>query len=640
MLQFQTLFRQLRLPAQGCEGYSVSEFPGLDPSKVPLPSTTERLLTGLSKVNFVVGPNNSGKSRLLRSLFLGKLPETNDDVVWCRALERVRSSAIELAKADPSKYAGLLQFATAWDLFEPSNESYASRLQRFQRSLYNEAHRYPNARPVEVEQFLREACAGLPAGEVVGGTARATSPVVIYVPVLRSLRRIERATVVENYYGSTRDITAMPLRHSFVNAYLPARRETVRVDGFPDDGPSEVNLLTGEELHDILTNYLLGTLQQRKRIAEFQRFLSDRFFEGQSVTLIPERKNHFVKLKLGHEREQKIEDLGDGLQQLLVLTFPLFLVPEEQPLVVVVEEPEQCLHPGQQRALLDAWINAGSKVQFFATTHSNHFLDRTVEIDAIRVFRIDKSLPSEGGDERVPTFKITPWSHDDFTLLASIGVLNSSTLLTNATIWVEGITDRLYLRRYLELVQIGVSPKERMREDVHYSFVEYGGSGIDHWSFLNEKDDQPRIEVERLCAKLFLVADSPGTRAGIRQRHEMLRKRLGDRFYELNCKEVEHLLTPAVVAQVAAVMNGVTVPASGGEVDRRTTASLKTAIEKALGSTLRREIVEPGKNKVKDSLKLDFCQTAVQALRRVEEMSEEAESLANRLLSFVRAQNR
>ena len=89
-----------------------------------------------------------------------------------------------------------------------------------------------------------------------------------------------------------------------------------------------------------------------------------------------------------------------------------------------------------------------------------------------------------------------------------LGVQNSSVFLSNCTIWVEGITDRHYVKHFLDLHK-----KENkddpdicdFNEDYHYSFVEYGGNNITHWSFL-DKEETP-INVEKLCGRLFLLAD-------------------------------------------------------------------------------------------------------------------------------------
>src|ERR1700745_3947929 len=52
------------------------------------------------------------------------------------------------------------------------------------------------------------------------------------------------------------------------------------------------------------------------------------------------------------------------------------------------------------------------------------------------------------------------------------------------------------------------TPGPRYKQDLHYSFVEYGGSNITHWSFFT--DDAPTV-VERLCGKLLLIADKDGS---------------------------------------------------------------------------------------------------------------------------------
>ena len=84
-------------------------------------------------------------------------------------------------------------------------------------------------------------------------------------------------------------------------------------------------------------------------------------------------------------------------------------------------------------------------------------------------------------------------------LLKELGVQNSSVFLTNATIWVEGITDRLYLRAYMkkylsELKRSDTSKdKEKflkysqLKEDIHYSFVEYQINHSSH--FTHEKNE-------------------------------------------------------------------------------------------------------------------------------------------------------
>ncbi len=68
-----------------------------------------------------------------------------------------------------------------------------------------------------------------------------------------------------------------------------------------------------------------------------------------------------------------------------------------------------------------------------------------------------KENPKDGFD-----FKIYRCDRDR-DLLASLGVKPSSVYLANCTIWVEGITDRLYITKYMEkyLVEFSVHDKNR-----------------------------------------------------------------------------------------------------------------------------------------------------------------------------------
>ena len=101
-------------------------------------------------------------------------------------------------------------------------------------------------------------------------------------------------------------------------------------------------------------------------------------------------------------------------------------------------------------------------------------------------------------------FTIENLSEGDNRALELLGVRNSSVFLTNCTIWVEGITDRHYLRHYLKLYaeeHKDDSDFEDFKEDYHYSFVEYGGNNITHWSFL-DKETKP-IECRKIVWKII-----------------------------------------------------------------------------------------------------------------------------------------
>lgn len=131
---------------------------------------------------------------------------------------------------------------------------------------------------------------------------------------------------------------------------------------------------------------MLGDLNDREKITDFQDFIEDSFFEGEEVALIPKIKSDVIYVKIGNEREYPIYNLGDRIQTLIILTFPLFKYREEN-LLFFIEEPELYLHPGMQRKFLEIITdNQFDGYQYFLTTHSNHFLDMTLDMDKMSIY--------------------------------------------------------------------------------------------------------------------------------------------------------------------------------------------------------------------------------------------------------------
>src|SRR5690606_16212310 len=82
------------------------------------------------------------------------------------------------------------------------------------------------------------------------------------------------------------------------------------------------------------------------------------------------------------------------------------------------------------------------------------------------------------------------------------------------SIWVEGVSDRNYIKAFLKAYIDDASNKaEILKEDIDFAFFEYAGSNIDHYifeplSFEIEEDIKKNINALALNNKIFLVADS------------------------------------------------------------------------------------------------------------------------------------
>ena len=441
----------------------------------------------------------------------------------------------------------------------------------------------------------------------------------IYIPILRGLRSI-------NYQNE--EFT----REDF---YL----ERTKLDYFnKEEFGSNLNIydksiFTGLSLYDDVQDLLLGNHEQRKLVKDFEEFLSRTFFQNKKITIIPRLKEKDVYINIEGEKEDRpIYNLGEGVQAIIILTYPLFFNKGKN-LKIYIEEPDVYLHPGFQRILIETLLKTKGfeEFQYFFTTHSNHFLDMTLDYKEISVYKFTKEEQQ---------FHIHNIDNPDITLLEHLGVKNSSVFLTNCTIWVEGITDRIYIRKYLELYQESLLDTEKKYfEDVHYSFVEYGGNNITHWSFL-DKEDHP-INVEKLCGKLFLITDDDGvedtTKKGIRLQD--LKKALGNRYYRLKAREIENLLTDKIILET---VKNLEIEKNRDNIKYKSNYSYSDELK--IGDFILNNIlgIKQKSNYKKNgtiNIKVPFAQSAVEQLKLFHQLGKEGQDLTKKIYNFIKENN-
>jgi len=608
-------------------------------------------IENLSKVNIFVGGNNSGKSRLLRYLFsIEKDQFLIDEINLMEVNHFIESLKSKLQKCITSPNSsvvdvnGVLNDVNQLNLLvwitkgEPFLKPLSQLIDKLQgiatiptgsspdistrammsnpNALWQQIQPTFNALTQEYKDMFQQIQSKLDKDVIEFQK--------MYIPTLRGLRGmpIQDKDRFKDFYAIRT-----------VKDYFLADTERV-----PESDYTRFNIFTGLTLYDEVTDLLLGDMQERRIVTEFQNFLSESFFDGAEVVLIPKRKHDVLNVRIGNE-EKPIYDLGDGIQSIIVMTFPMFRY-EAQNMLFFIEEPEQYLHPGMQRKFLQTLFRF-DKHQFFITTHSNHLLDLTLDFSKVSVYKFTKNVT----EDEEPNFAVENVSNEDTSVLELLGVQKSSVMLSNCTIWVEGITDRLYLRRYFDLYQKYVNGGEApFKEDIHFSFVEYGGGNITHWSFLDEESsdsDTRGINVDRLCSRLFLIVDSDGGKKGGRM--ERLQQKLGDTFYCLPCREVENLISAKVLKCVIASYEGLSVEQVEFHNPQFTEKDyakeyLGKFIEEQLVTKLRKGSYMADSGTV--SRKTDFCRRALNYIRHYEDMSTSAIQLCKKLYNFVRSCNR
>jgi AAA15 family ATPase/GTPase len=223
----------------------------------------------------------------------------------------------------------------------------------------------------------------------------------------------------------------------------------------------EKHIFTGLSFYTELRAHLLGTHTKRKLIRDFEVFLSESFFNGQEITLVPNIEADVVYIKIGDQNDIPIYNLGDGIQALIILTFPLFLR-KDKPYMIFIEEPEAHLHPAWQRFFLATIKQYFHKHQFFFTTHSSIFLSEpTASLYAI-------NRPSVGYKTII---SYVDGSMQD--LLDELGYKASDLLQANYIIWVEGISDTTYIKNFIKAYD------STLIYGVDYVIMWYGGQQLD-----------------------------------------------------------------------------------------------------------------------------------------------------------------
>ncbi len=631
------MIRELAIPEAANECYSTG--------------TEGNRIEKLTQLNVFIGPNNSGKSRLLREIFASNVieatpnDERSDAVRAClqqlhRYLDHTfasEPSATTLREALPRLFPPLSRRGphNPHDKLSEIVKSQYKMLVGFTEQ-YGPAVRLQNQGEVGKEIFRQFVLLRGHFQHLTQQTPPLPDMTRLYIPALRGLRPI----------GDSASI----YRDRTIKDYFKSNAQFAR-QGATDNQEqlAEIRILTGLELYEQVKNHLLGSLDQRKLIRDFEQYLGRTFFDNLPVTLIPRVGDDALHVKIGSEAERPIYHLGDGIQQIIILTIPLFLHRDKH-LLLFIEEPELYLHPGYQRRFIEAVLDETECKgrQVFVATHAHQFLDITIDSEAVSVYKFKKVLGADDKAEQVPKFEITNSSNEDFALLAELGVRNSAVLLANCTIWVEGITDRLYIRKYLELYQAAMELKQdggkpkQFFEDIHFAFVEYGGSNITHWSFLDESGEG--IDPCRVCGQLFLIADKDSETKV--KRHDELTKALGERFYCLSCREIENTLEQSIVQKV---IHGY----EGDEVSLKPVAPKKYA-KQPLGKLINEEILPAGWLTGADrktrhryasasgtiNEKVDFARNAISHLTSVSDLSEETIGLCKRLYDFIDASNR
>lgn len=480
----------------------------------------------LRRVNVLVGANSSGKSRLLRELSsreqyvlasgteFERLTGLVNLAGQCAAdgaapfiFHNSNQGHIQPVTVHPSDFAGisehLLHAVHGREYREPSPGA-AGRILALSKTT--------SSRTGGTAHLLGEVARFDGALEFAGSLSK-LRPARLFVPPLRTAHSLWTREYRREHEPRDHD----------ARIHEDILETTVRRQYFSGQGAPQV--WTGFSLYKRLIEMQCARQSERAKKHDFERFMSHTFFGGRStefVAQLGERPNqpfdsHVNVVIEGEERE--LFHVGDGVGAVAALLFPLFAADDET--WVFIEEPELHLHPAYQRVFLEALLNEeallAKKLRVFLTTHSNHLLDIAIERpDDVAVF-------SFAPGEKAPSISVRQTQGPDIRLLDDLGVRNGSVFLANCSIWVEGPSDVAYVRAFLAARMRVEFNEVPFLEDLHYAFIQYGGSLISNYGFRDrdeepEADEEHRLDLAVSANRVFLLADKD---SGKEKKHEL-----------------------------------------------------------------------------------------------------------------------
>ncbi len=230
----------------------------------------------------------------------------------------------------------------------------------------------------------------------------------------------------------------------------------------------------------------------------------DSKFDGITVQKISGHGNlnWEVFLYEGNERFP-LSKTGSGLKTIILVLLNLIVIPKLKQKkntinIFAFEELENNLHPALQRRLFNyiyQYSREHENTHIFLTTHSHVAINMFCDKENTQILHVVKNK----GVSSIHSI-------DDFIskseLLNDLDVRASDLLQANGIIWVEGPSDRVYIKRWLELW--GDSSLQEGRD---YQFLYYGGRLLSHYT-ADEQEEVKLINVLTTNRNSAIVIDS------------------------------------------------------------------------------------------------------------------------------------
>lgn len=334
--------------------------------------------------------------------------------------------------------------------------------------------------------------------------------------------------------------------------YYKFRKITAERNIYPEPEGKEKLYSDGEGASNLIATFLNDSLHD-------ESIIEDTFLNALNRIMQPESEFVSIRVQQVTYNNQRLWEVflqekgfqrvplsksGSGLKTIVLVLLNLLVIPHVNEykgakLVYGFEELENNLHPALQRRLFEYIYDYAitNDIIVFLTTHSHIAINAFFDKDNASIYHVIK----ENGLAEIKRIE----SYIDKTeILDDLDVKASDILQSNGIIWVEGPSDRIYIKRWLELF----TPNE-YEEGKHYQFLYYGGRLLSQYSAKEETDLINIITTNRNAA-IVIDSDKRSRSASLNNTKKRIMDefdRLGMFYWVTKGKEIENYLPKEAV---------------------------------------------------------------------------------------------
>lgn len=271
----------------------------------------------------------------------------------------------------------------------------------------------------------------------------------------------------------------------------------------------------------------------------------DAHFESIRIQQITQNNNRKWEIFLKEKNQNRfaLSQSGSGLKTIILMLVNLHLIPslsnnKNKYFIFAFEELENNLHPALQRRVFEYLYSYTEKnnVRIFLTSHSHVAINIFYGKEKAHIYHVIK-------ENYCSTIKPIDSYFDKVEILEDLDVKASDILQSNGIIWVEGPSDRIYIKRWLELLT-----ENKFKEGQDYQFLYYGGRLLSHYELGGENNIEGLISLLTTNRHAAIVIDSD--KKAETDSINITKQRIKDEFKKRNgfCwitkgKEIENYLT-------------------------------------------------------------------------------------------------